>query len=849
MGAMKKHEGIGRSRSAYGEKFRYCYRLPQESLMFPPSNARPNLLARTVRGALLGLTVGGTTVASSLAAADSVVSQVRQWNLPAGPLAASLDGLARQGSLNLSFDAASLRGKTAPALVGSYDTPQALAVLLRGSGFQALSQGDGSYMLIPEMDASGAMQLGATSITGAGLGETTESTGSYTTGAISIGKMSQSLRHTPQSVSVLTRQRLDDQNITNLTSMLEQTPGIIVDYTDSERVTYYSRGYQIDAIQYDGATVSQGSGGGSFIQSDSAIIDHVEVLRGATGMIRGSGNPSGTVNLVRKRPTYDFHGSASVTAGTWDAMRYVADVSGPLTEGGTIRGRMIAVHDDRDFFQDARMERKNVLYGVLAADLGERTTVTGGIEYTELDATGSWGGLPANFNGSSLHLPRDTYLGANWNRWNRSNVQTFGELEHFFDNDWRLKLSATQTYFRLDDNGFKQTYISRTSTVNPYLVNVSVTEGDGGKSEQTNLSGTLNGPFQLFGRTHELMLGVERIRNEATASATAARSMLTNVDIRTWNPSTVLPEPVIDITASPVATTSTQEAVHATWRISLADPLTAIIGARLNWYDYDQHVKANGDYTVNQEVVPYAALIYDLNDNFSLYGSYTEIFNPQDATDAAGSVLDPVTGEVYETGIKGEFYEGRLNTSLALFRINQVGKALDDVSSPNPCPPYYPNGYCKVASGKSRSDGFELEISGEVLPGLQVSGGYTYTTTEYLKDTVGNTGNVLRSTDPKRLLRLFSSYRLPGQYDDWTVGGGVQAQSDTYSRSGTAEARQGGYAVYNAMVRYRINDNWSAQFNANNLFDREYYKKIGTTATAYYYADPRNVSLTLRGSF
>lgn len=818
--------------------------------MIHPSVARPDPLQRAVRGALLGLALSAAAAPLVGAAAPAATQQVQRWNIPAGPLDAALEQMARQGGLNLSYDAASLQGKTTAGVSGSHDNAQALALLLQGSGVQVQQKSANSFLLLPAVDIGDALELGATSISSDRLGETTEHSGSYTTGAVTIGKMPQTLRHTPQSVSVLTRQRLDDQNITNLTTLMEQTPGVVVDYVDSERVTYYSRGYQIDAIQYDGATVVQGSGGGSFIQSDSAIIDRAEILRGATGMLRGAGNPSGTVNLVRKRPTRDFQASASVTAGSWDAQRYVADLSGALTDNGAIRGRMIAVHDDKDSFQDSRMERKNVFYGVLAADLGERTTLTGGIEYTELEATGSWGGLPANFDGSPLKLSRSTYLGADWNRWNRSNLQTFAELEHVFDNDWTLKVSGTRTQFRLDDHGFKQTYFTRASTTNPYLMNYQVTEGDGGESEQTNLSATLNGPFQLLGREHELMVGVERIRNDSTASATnfTASGVF---DIREWDPKTSLPEPSINISAKPVMTRTTQQAAHATWRISLADPLTAVIGARINWYDYKQenNLKTSGKYSVDREIVPYAALIYDLNSNLSLYGSYTEIFNPQSATDASNAVLDPVTGEAYELGVKGEFYDGRLNTSLAVFRIYQVGNALDDLGSPDPCLPNYTSGHCKVAAGKNRSEGFELEVTGEVLPGWQVSGGYTYTTTEYLKDTLSNTGNVLRPTDPKRQLKLFTSYRLPGAYDAWTVGGGVSAQSDIYSRNGNAVASQSGYAVYSALLGYRFNQHYSLQLNANNLFDKHYYKKVGATATGYYYGDPRNVSLTLRASF
>lgn len=819
--------------------------------MIHPSVARPDPLHRAVYCALFGLAIISISLpAHAHAAEPGVTQQLQRWSIPAGPLAAALEQMARQGGLNLSYDAASFQGRQTAGVNGSYDSAQALALLLQVSGTQVQQQSANSFLLLPAAAAGSALELGATSISSELLGETTEHSGSYTTGAVTIGKMPQTLRHTPQSVSVLTRQRLDDQNITNLTTMMEQTPGVVVDYTDSERVTYYSRGYQIDAIQYDGATVVQSSGGGSFIQSDSAIIDRAEVLRGATGMLRGAGNPSGTVNLVRKRPTRDFQASGSVTAGSWDSQRYVADLSGALTDNGAIRGRVIAVHDDKDSFQDSRMERKNVFYGVLAADLSDSTTLTIGIEYTELQATGSWGGLPADFDGSPLNLSRSTYLGADWNRWDRNNLQTFAELEHVFDNDWKLKLSGTRTHFRLEDNGFKQTYISRASTTNPYLMNYQVTEGDGGESEQSNLSATLNGPFQLLGREHELMVGVERIRNDSTASAT--NFVASGVyDIRTWDPKSSLAEPSIDITARPVMTRTTQEAAHATWRISLADPLTAIIGARINWYDYEQenNLKSSGKFSVNREIVPYAALIYDLDKNFSVYASYTEIFNPLTATDVSGAVLDPVTGEAYEMGIKGEFYEGRLNTSMAVFRINQVGTALDDTSSPNPCLPNYTSGYCKVAAGKSRSDGFELEVSGEVLPGWQVNGGYTYTTTEYLKDTVSNTGNVLRSTDPRRQLKLFTHYRLPGAYDAWTVGGGVSAQSSIYSRTGTAEASQSGYAVYNAMLGYRFNDHYSVQLNANNIFDRTYYKKVGANATGYYYGDPRNVALTLRGTF
>ncbi|WP_437883576.1 TonB-dependent siderophore receptor [Pseudomonas sp. LRF_L74] len=810
-------------------------------------------MTRALRSALFGAAIGLAAPTSLLAAESGSSVSTQRFSIAAGPLADVLNQFARAAGITLASTPQQTAGKSSSGLQGDYSIDQALGQLLQGTNLEVVNHGNDSYVLSERVDAGAALELGATAISSTGLGSVTEGTSSYTTGTLSIGKTPQSLRRTPQSVSVLTAQRIEDQHLTNLTEMLYQTPGVAVDYVDSERVTYYARGYQIDAIQFDGARINQNAGAGNFIQPDAATIDHVEVLRGASGMLRGSGNPSGTVDIVRKRPTYDFKASGSYTLGSWNANRYVADVSGPLLEGGKIRGRFIAVHDDGDSFQDSKMERKSALYGVLAADLNEDTTVTAGLEYIDLETTGTWGNIPADFDGSALKMSRDTFLGANWNRWDRTNMRLFTELEHRFQNDWNLKVSASHSRFAFKDHGFQQTYIQRSSTTNPYLFNVSGTFNDGGgETLYDNFSSVLNGPFQLLGREHRLSVGAEYNEVDQTGTETGAVNLLSNVDIRTWNPSAI---PRGTFTPSPASrTVTTEKAIFATLSLSLAEPLTAQLGARMNWYDYDIRTSATGDYRVSQEIVPYGALVYDLSDNLSAYASYTEIFAPQSSYDVSGSLLQPMTGEVYEVGLKGEYFEGRLNSAISVFRTNLIGKALADADAVNlACLPNNVVGSCMVSAGKSRSEGLEMELSGEILPDWQLSAGYTYTKTEYLKDSATNQGNALRTNDPKHQLRLFTSYRLPGQLSAWNIGAGVQAQSDIYA-TGTyngraVRAEQGGYAIYNAMLGYRFNDHYSVQFNANNIFDKYYYKKIGATGINYYYGDPRNFALTLRGEF
>jgi len=678
---------------------------------------------------------------------------------------------------------------------------------------------------------------------------TTEKSKSFTTRSSTLFKGEQAIRDTPQPVTVITRQFMEERNLLDLTDVLNNTPGINVDYTDSERLSYNSRGFAIDALQLNGLTYTQS--GAAFVQPDTALLDRVEVLRGASGMLRGSGNPSASVNLVLKRPTRAFQASAGLTVGSWDRRRGEADISTPLNESGSIRARVVAVKDVKESFQLAKEEDREVLYGVVQADLGPRTTITASMHHTDLDATGAWGGLPAGLDGAGLNLPRNTYVGVDWNQWNRFNDQAQLELEHRFDSGWTVRANAGYTALQIKDNAFLQSYVSRTvGATDPHLMTITTAQYTGDDSRQRAMNLIVDGPFQLFGRKHSVILGGEHVRNKSIGTRGVGNLFPQNIDVRTFDPyTTYLQRPVTTMPtfgSPPVQTTT--DGAFATLRLSLAEPLTAMIGGRLSWWDVLNQTNANATYKVTREVTPYAGLVYDLSDAISAYASYTEIFTPQNVRGADNNILDPITGEDYELGLKGEFFGGRLNASLGLFKIENVGRAIADTSSINPCPPTQLADFCRIAGGKQTSEGFEAEISGEVYTGWQVMGGYTNTRTKYVVDTAANAGQPLRSHDPKHQLRLFTSYSPNRSGPGWTVGGGVNIQSDNYVRSGVLTARQGGYGVANAMFAYRIDDTWSVQGNINNLFDKVYYKKIGPTGISYYYGDPRNVSVSLRAS-
>ena len=809
---------------------------------------------------LMRLAIAGAFLAPVAVHAQQA-APVRVYQIPAGPLSTALARFVGESGILLAGSTELASGKTSRGLQGSHAVADGLAALLAGSGLEAVRNADGSYTLRraappAEVDATGYATMSAIHVVGA-RDNTSEGSGAYGGRALSLGKGNASLRETPHSVTIVSRQQIEDQALTDLTDVLRSTPGIEVFNTDSERVGYYARGQEITNVQFDGnAAITPGSGNGFYIQPDMATLDHAEVLRGAAGLMRGAGSPSGAVNLVRKRPTAQLSAGGAATVGSWDTYRVEGDLSAPLNASGSVRGRVVAVEDRRHHFQKARKSDKSVLYAVLEADLAPATTLLAGLEWSTLKTNGAWGNLLANIDGSPMPFARDTYLGSSENHWDRENKQAFASLEHQFGNGWNAKASFNFINMKRmhGADGYVQTLISRNAK-DPSKINYQISRC-GEKdytAQQTSWDLYASGPFTLLGRQHELVVGANGSRDYAQPTAGSCSTLaglpaMTGLDPYTWDPYHVAMPPMPAFTGTYVKNLTEQQGVYGTARFSVSDPLTVIVGARMSWWDYKPSNRA-GAYSVDAELTPYVAALYALDRNLSLYGSYADVFTPQRAFDQTGKALAPITGRNLELGVKGEFFNKKLNTNVAIFQLEQNGKGVDDLSSPNPCLPEYSNGYCQVAQGEQRSRGVEAEVSGQIGSNWNLSAGYTLNNTKNVRDTASNTGKAIRTTTPRHLLRLFSSYTLPGDLHAWSVGGGINLRSEITSQSGTAFARQGGYTTASAFVSYRLSRNLQAQLNVSNLFDKVYYEKIREYGPGYYYGAPRGAMLTVRGQY
>lgn len=670
----------------------------------------------------------------------------------------------------------------------------------------------------------------------------TESTRAYTTDAMATATgMMLSVRQTPQSVSVVTRQQMDDRGLQTTADALSTAPGISVTRSDANRYSFSARGFDISNFQFDGVAtpvLSPWNFGENNL--DMVVFDRIEIVRGATGLMTGAGNPSAAVNYVRKRPTRDFSASGGISLGSWDFRKAYADVSSPLSASGAVRGRLVVAQAEGDSYTSGLGTTARTVYGVVSADISEDTGLIAGVSHQGNDNRGFGSGFALfHSDGSRTHFDRSVSATAPWARMKTDTTTGFIDLNHRFGNQWQVRLSYSQSHTDMAmKHLYRGGYPDRETGAMPS--GNSFTRYDG-PVRRNAYTVTVSGPFALFGREHSASLGWMASHDEVALGQYRALAPLpAPASFFDWHgPGTAEPT-WASTTTQADDLDQRQSGAFAVARLSLADPVHAIVGARLgNWKTDQTYFGAVRQYRHRNQFVPYAGLVWDLGDAFSAYASYTSVFRPQNNRNEAGVILDPVTGDSYELGIKGSWLQERLNGSVAVFRTTQdnLAEATGNLVEGSTQPAY------RAVRGAT-VQGLELELAGELADGWNLGGSYT---TFVAQDAQGHAINTAK---PRNLFKLFTTWRLPGSWNRLTLGGGVDWQNRMYQLATApgnrrVQVEQPGYALVNLMARYAFTPRLSAAVNLNNVFDRVYYSQIGFYNQGWYGA-PRNVMFSLQ---
>lgn len=658
----------------------------------------------------------------------------------------------------------------------------------------------------------------------------TEGTNSYTTKSMSTAtKLNLSAKQTPQSVLVFTRQKLDDQNITSYQELLAKTPGVTLNQWD-ERVYPTARGFDLDYYLFDGIPTYAINDDAD--DPDLAIYDRVEIVKGANGLTTGAGNPAMGMNFIRKHAnSKDLTGTVDLSAGSWNNYSSLVDVQSALNKKGNIRARVVAKHQDKESYMDNYEKSTDVIYGVVDMDLTDTTFTSIGASVEDIDRSGiRWGGMPAFYSdGTRATFDNSKTLSDDWTAWNIKTTNYYADLKQYFLNDASINLSLSRKEIDADGN---LAYFG--GTVDKTTGNPVIGPNDFGlygygftnRREENNIDLYTSIPFEVAKLNQELIIGTmynksEKVKNNYTSSINWTTFNFNQISIT---------EPTYTASYPGGLEETTQKGTYLVGKISLMDDLKLISGLRVSDWEYkNENNTKNREF--NNELTPYAGLIYDLNKNHSVYTSYTSIFKPQDKKSSSGDYLDPVEGNNYEVGLKSEYFEGDLNTSLTLFRIEQDGVGEDTGNVNGSLESVY------EAKDGVVSKGFEIGTSGKVTDNFNLDFGLANFEAKNADGSKFNT-NSSRTT-----ANLFGKYTL----NDYRFGGGLNYKSKYYTDTSYGRITQDAFITTDLMAGYKVNKNLDLQLNVNNIFDKEYYSGIGVNSMVY--GDPRNATLGMKYTF
>ena len=770
----------------------------------------------------------------------SNVYAAQNFSIKAQSLQEAIQSISKKAKIPFIVDAVLLKGKTSKSIKNIEGLQNALNKLLEKSGLKASIE-DGAIIIkqIIIIKNTYSSNLGEVEVIERS-GNITEKSGSYTISSMnSATKMNLSILDTPQSVSVVTREKMNDFSLNTINDVLHQVPGITVELREPNRAKFTARGFAISNLQMDGLSLpldAEYTMGGVATE----IFDHIEVTKGATALTSGAGDPSASINLIRKRPTKEAQHSVDVSLGSWNNKKIMVDSSDSINEN--FRARIVASYEKSDSYLDRYNFDNNLFYAIFEADLSDDTLLSFGFSrYQNNTNEGPWGSLPlyyTNGNATSYDVSKNT--SSDWSFWDTTKSEAFIQIDQNLKNDWKLQSVFKHNTHKERSNLF---YMYGTPTQGDES-GLKASQSDYSIDVKENLFDlSVNGPFTLANREHEAVIGVSIAQSSIIKDSLNADNGYPIIpNFGTWNGS--IDKPNFITNSKPSADfTNKQIAIYAASNINITDSLSLLLGSRIsNWetkgYSYKNSVNSKD----KNVLTPYAGIVYKLNDNQSIYASYTTSFKPQEKIDANFKQIEASEGKNYELGTKATFFDGALNGTFSLFKTKQKnvaskGAKISGIQTYD------------VDEGLE-SKGFEVELVGEIYKNLNLSFGYTNLRIKDLDD------NVAKTYIPQETIKISTSYNFES-LPALKIGTSLRWQDDIYRNQKLATqgpktgemivSKQKAYTIIDIMSSYKISKNVSTSFNIKNITNKKYYSSLYWAQGSY--GAPRSYHFNLKWTF
>lgn len=784
-------------------------------------------------------------LAGNAAETAAAAQAVRSYDIPAGPLSTALSRFAGEANVMLSADGALTEGKQSPGLKGQYSVEEGFAALLKGSGLQIVNTGSGSYSLAAGTASVGSdvSELSATTVTDFALGNALGTMEGYNATHSQIAtKTSKSILETSQSVSVVTRDQIDDQGSQTVSQALRYTPGVMTNpYGATHRYDYVAmRGFNdgsVDNIYLDGLKTMGDSGTYSSMQVDPYFLERIDILKGPSSVLYGRSNPGGLVALTSKKPLYEPYHEIQATVGTQGQRGMGFDFSGPVNEDHTIAYRLVGLADKSDTQFDHNEEKRYAIAPTVAIDFDENTTLTLQA-YMQHDPEGGYhGGLPADgtlYRHNGQYISKHFFEGdSDFDKFERTQQMVGYQFEHRFNDVW----SARQNFRYLDGKvDMRQAYAAGWASIGSNELARATTEGKE-RLHAWIVDNMAQAEFNTGSAKHTLLMGLDYQRRKAKVDyAGGSASNIDAFDPVYGSPGVTETWQTSDLRRMEQTGLYMQDLIDLDkWRFSL--------GLRKDWVETsseDELYGAGKNTYKENKVTPRVGALYLFDNGIAPYISYSESFNPNSFTDQNGDPLKATEGKQWEAGIKYQPPGTDNIFTASVFHITQENLATKLANEQ-----YY------RPVGKVRSQGVELEAHMQVTDSFRVLGSYTFADVEYIKSddgTEGNTPNVA----PRHMASVWGDYSFKeGSLQGLSLGAGVRAVSKSWADPANTE-RVPGYTLFDASVGYDLSNvglkGVDVRVNANNLTDKKYVAACNSLLYCYY-GEERNVTATVSYKF
>ncbi|MBE7385479.1 MAG: TonB-dependent receptor [Leptolyngbya sp. SIO1E4] len=636
------------------------------------------------------------------------------------------------------------------------------------------------------------------------------------------------LRDIPQSIQVVPRQVIEDQQARSLQDVTRNVSGVFQGSSFGNSLnTSIIRGFQTDVFLRDGFRDP------TRILRETADLERIEVLKGPASVLYGTLEPGGIINLVTKQPLEDPLYSVDLTVGSFGFVEPSIDLGGSLNESGTLLYRLNALYENggnfRDF-DDQEVERLFIAPS-LTWQISDNTDITFNFDYFD-DERPYDRGIVAFGNGVA-DIPSDRILGELDDVAKTESLEAGYLLEHRFSDSWRLRNNFRfNSLDRFDIFTDPQSLDESTGILTRRFGDLERTD------EIYSLQTNVVGEFSTGSVEHTLLFGIDLFRETLDLDNRFSENGVPS-SINIFDPEYgIVPRPERnELPLNLILDSQTNTlGIYLQDQIELSEQWQLLVGGRFDIVDQESFLDGSffGESSSSQQqeeaFSPRLGIVYQPIELLSLYASFTQSFVPNSSVDEDGNLLDPERGNQYEVGIKGDFLDGNLSATLAAFNINKTNIAIADPDLPGVSRPI----------GEQRSRGIEIDLRGEILPGWNIFASYAYTDAEITEDDGSeDEGNRLFGV-PEHAASLWTTYEIQaGDLQGLGFGAGVffvgERQGDTANSFQVPS-----YTRVDASISYR-RDNWRAGINFQNLFDIAYIESIENDRLEVYPGAPFTV--------